>query len=632
MKLTIKRIDVKNFKIFESLLFEPRSDFNIIIGENNIGKSTIFEAIQLWKKCYDFTIKADGRNFYKTGDKGRNLYLPFSDLYFLRITHDTELFKTSKRTTTINIIIGDLDEEDKEFNLEFEIVKPSSISNAYYKVRASDKSQFNEYAEHLSQQKIPLSKAIFIYQTRPVANVLAREPIMNVGQISKKIKTGKSQEVLRNKIVIGRTEKQIEKLRDDIKDIVEYEFDFDFVNSSKKETDEYLDLKIKINGKSLDLHLQGSGFLQVAEIFSTIRYVDAPLSILLVDEPDSHIHTTLQKSLINKLKSICSSQIFVISHNDNFVGEAKEGELFYLNSKVKTEGKLESLKLDNFDLVKKELGGTIIALEKMNKCSKFVFVEGDDDIQYIQSLIEKYNLYSEKPLNDKCVTFFHQRGKDYLKRKLDSVNRVFSQIVGKKPFVVIYDKDFSTEESNQKFATELMKVVPKNSQYFYHKGYCVESVLFEDEKILSQVLQKATGKDIDLILQFIANFKQNYFDNLKDVTSDLYKEIERSFDGQKTEYRPELSKVNFCDFVKDCYEENSVKLHYVMNKKQIRKFINQFDKYFSCQLLTLQEDSNNNEYTSKLFELYLSKIQSLDQIYPSYKKMLQIIYAEVNQA
>ena len=71
-------------------------------------------------------------------------------------------------------------------------MKPSSISNAYYKIRASDESQFNEYAEHLSQQKIKLSKAIFIYQTRPVANVLAYEPIMNVGQISKKIKIGKS--------------------------------------------------------------------------------------------------------------------------------------------------------------------------------------------------------------------------------------------------------------------------------------------------------------------------------------------------------------------------------------------------------------------------------------------------------
>ena len=629
MELTIKRIYLKNFKSFESLLFEPKNNFNIIIGENNIGKSTIFEAIQLWKKCYDFTIKADERSFYKTGDKGRNLYIPFSDLYFLRITHDTELFKTSKRTTIINIVVGDLHEEDKEFNLEFEIVKPSSISNAYYKVRASEKSQFDEYAEHLSQQKETLSKAIFIYQTRPVANVLAREPIMNMGQISKKIKTGKSQEVLRNKIVIGRTEEQIQKLKNDIKDIVNYEFDFDFVNSSKKEIDEYLDLKVKIEGKKLDLHLQGSGFLQVAEIFSTIRYVDAPLSILLVDEPDSHIHTTLQKSLINKLKSICSSQIFVISHNDNFVGEAKEGELFYLNSKVKTEGKLESLKLDNFDLVKKELGGTIIALEKMNNCNKFIFVEGDDDIEYIQSLLKKYNQYSETPLSDRYITFFYQRGKDYLKKKLDIVKRIFYQIVRHKPFVVIYDKDFSTEESNNEFTAQLIRSTPKNSKYFSHDGYCVESVLFSDENILSDFLSKEIDIDKNLILEFIQNFKEECSKNLRDVTSNLYSEIKNCFNGQKKDSRPELAKVNFDNFVSDCYEQTSIKLHYVMNKNQIKKFVNQFNEHFNCQLLTIEEE-DSQEYASKLFSLYISKIYCFDQIYPSYKKMLQIIYAEVN--
>ena len=625
LKFSIRKIDLENFKNFKILEFEPNNNFNIIIGENNIGKSTIFESLQLWKKCYDFSIKADGHSFYKLTEKGRSLYLPFSDLYFLRITHDKELFNTSKHTTIIGITIGN---QNKEFYLGFKIIKPSSISNAYYKVKISNKSHFIEYAEYLSKQRVKLSEAIFIYQTRPVANILPYEPIMTVGQISKKIKIGKSQEVLRNKIVINRSIEEIEKLRDNIKEIVNYEFDFDFINSSKKEIDEYVDLKIKVGGKNLDLHLQGSGFLQVAEIFSTIKYVDSPLSILLVDEPDSHIHTTLQKSLINKLKSISSSQIFVISHNDNFVGEAKEGELFYLNSKNKNEGKLESIKLDNFDLVKKELGGTIMALEKMNSCSKFVFVEGDDDIKYIQSLLEKYNSYSEQPLNHKNVTFFHQRGKDYLKRKMESVNRVFSQIVGSKPFVVVFDKDFSTEESSKKFAEGLMKVVPKHSKYFSHNGYCIESVLFEDKKILAQVLHRETRKSIVKIFNFIKEFDKSYSESLKDVMSELYKEIDSCFDGQKKDSRPELAKIEFADFVRDCYNSSSIKLHFVMNKHQIKKFVKQFDEHFDCKLLTLGQDDSSNNYTSKLFNLYLSKIRNLNQIDPSYLEMLKIIYRE----
>ncbi|WP_415776280.1 ATP-dependent nuclease [Shewanella oncorhynchi] len=474
MRLAIKQIKIENFKGFELLEFYPNDSFNIIIGENNIGKSSVFEAIQLWKRCYDLSIKSDDKGFYKSSPQS-NLYLPFSDLYFLRVTHDRELFNTASHTCVLTMILFDYD-SGSEFSLGFEIVKPSSISNAYYKVRVSRGSDFSPFAEHLSEFKIKLSKAIFIYQTRPVANILAYEPIMNVGQISKKIEKGKSQEVLRNKIVIGRSASQIEELQKKITEVVDYEFSFDFVNRTRKEFDEYVDLKIKTNGKSLDLHLQGSGFLQVAEIFSTITYVDAPLSILLVDEPDSHIHTTLQKSLIEKLKLIVTSQIFVISHNDNFVGEAKEGELYYLNTRAKCEGKLKYVELNNFDLIKRELGGTILALEKMNYCQRIGFVEGDDDIKYIELLVKIYNHYNDDRLIEKDVTFFYQRGKDNLKRKLESVNRVFSQVVGRKPYVVIYDKDFSTVGTNDVFSQSILSVTPRNSRCFSHNGYCVESV------------------------------------------------------------------------------------------------------------------------------------------------------------
>ncbi|WP_369686325.1 AAA family ATPase [Photobacterium leiognathi] len=88
---------MKNFKGFESLEFEPNDNFNIIIGENNIGKSSVFEAIQLWKRCYDLSIKSDDKGFYKSSPQS-NLYLPFSDLYFLRVTHDRELFNTASHT------------------------------------------------------------------------------------------------------------------------------------------------------------------------------------------------------------------------------------------------------------------------------------------------------------------------------------------------------------------------------------------------------------------------------------------------------------------------------------------------------------------------------------------------------
>ncbi|WP_353164209.1 AAA family ATPase [Empedobacter brevis] len=52
----ISEIKVKNFKAFKELTFQTNSNFNVIIGENNIGKSTIFEALLLWEICYNKTV------------------------------------------------------------------------------------------------------------------------------------------------------------------------------------------------------------------------------------------------------------------------------------------------------------------------------------------------------------------------------------------------------------------------------------------------------------------------------------------------------------------------------------------------------------------------------------------------
>src|SRR5699024_6004777 len=140
------------------------------------------------------------------------------------------------------------------------------------------------------------------------------------------------------------------------------------------------------DSKPYDLHLQGSGFLQIVEILSTIEFIDAPLKLLLVDEPDSHIHTKLQRNLLTHLREIEHNQFFVISHNDQFVTNAGDGEVFFLNENSKESGQLEPLSPDSFDVIKNSLGGVIMSLEQLNNAQHVVFVEGRDDAEYLRML------------------------------------------------------------------------------------------------------------------------------------------------------------------------------------------------------------------------------------------------------
>jgi len=44
---TIKKVFIQNYKVFDKFDIELNSDFNIIVGDNEVGKSTILEAINL---------------------------------------------------------------------------------------------------------------------------------------------------------------------------------------------------------------------------------------------------------------------------------------------------------------------------------------------------------------------------------------------------------------------------------------------------------------------------------------------------------------------------------------------------------------------------------------------------------
>lgn len=68
--MKVKYIQLKNFKGFENINIVLNSKTNIIIGENNIGKSSLFEAILLWKKCFDNIIQSNKTSFYKIDKAG----------------------------------------------------------------------------------------------------------------------------------------------------------------------------------------------------------------------------------------------------------------------------------------------------------------------------------------------------------------------------------------------------------------------------------------------------------------------------------------------------------------------------------------------------------------------------------
>ncbi len=609
----IKNIKITNFKAFKEIKFECNSNFNVIIGENNIGKSTLFEALLLWE--FTFRKIITSKNHFFKAD-GKNSYMPFSELSFLRLINDNDLFFESPNICRISLTI--CAEFNKNFTLTFEISKPKAISNSYLRFKTINHKEFENFSIYLRSKRIPLDKLFFIYQTKPVSNILSHEPFMNKGQILKKISLGKSGEVLRNKIV---NKKGINRnsIESQISNVLGYPVNFNCINEKKFETDEFIDLKV--NNK--DIHLQGSGFLQIAEIFSTVEYLENSINILLIDEPDSHIHSKLQHELMLELKKISKTQMFVISHNDNFVNEINANELFYLNQDSKVKGDIIKLDFTNFDVVKKDLGGTIMALDKLNFCDRICFVEGEDDIKYIEKLKSKISKINPAFTFNNKVTFSFLRGKDNLLAKIEYNKRFLTQLFRDKSYYVVFDKDFSPIDNTDSLKTKLRQKLGNGSRAINHNGYCIESTLFSNANNLIDFLINKYNTNKLATHYFVIEYIQNLEINFGQVTNPLYIQFEEKFKGQQNNTRKELSGVTFNDFIRDTYH-TSFKPQFLFNKFLIKDFLENYLKHFNLDF-TFEENSAEY-YSSMFFNDYIDEITDFNEINVDLIQMMNDIY------
>ncbi len=384
--MKICSIKIENFKAFKEVEMPLNPNFNVIIGENNIGKSTLFEAIHLWMLGYKSIIQANGKNFY---GKNTPRYISFDKLYFLRISSINDVFHSNTETAsiTINILL-----EEGVYALKIKFEKPVSM-DFYLRVKYEGEA-FQLLSEILREQGLNLFNSIFIYHTRPVFNIIKNEPFYNNAQLMKKISLGKSYDVIRNKILKGDPERKFTRLQERISRVFGTQVKIRFKNKNLQE-EEYARITVQIEDtKEVDISLVGSGILQVIDIFSTLEFINRRercLNILLIDEPDSHIHSNLQSSLIDELRSDLNNQHFIITHNDRLINKAEEGELLFINKVALDNGRIIPIPKDNYNSVTAELASKMFSLNEIERSKIIVITEGKTDKKLLEIAWAKLN-------------------------------------------------------------------------------------------------------------------------------------------------------------------------------------------------------------------------------------------------
>ncbi len=532
----IKEVHLKKFKKFKDTTIKI-APFSILMGENSSGKTTVIQSINLSLNIFSrFDLIHETGSTYSVRSKG----IGFTELPGLKIADFRELYysKISRGSKTkitgdgqIGTVITLTDERDNKFKLQV-----SSLFGGYNVKCISNTSEIQNAPD------LHLKKPLYI--SGFVGLVAAEERSFPVA-IQERLLSGQASSIIRNLILDTKTKspKNFDLLRKRLKD----DFNFSIDNIDFEETK---DLYVKAryaeshdNSKVIfDFNASGSGFMQILQILTPIyRYCPEESNIVLLDEPDAHLHPNLQASLAKTLREIqkeLNIQIIISTHSTTIIRLAEPSEVIPISSSNQINSPLAkvedveneiSAKIDTYSLGKSVISG------------KLLFIEDQKT-----EILEAFEKKAGKMIFNgaRTIPVLKGRGKD------DKIPYNIGDVIGKfteKEIEIFIIRDGDSIESQ--WRDELLQFATgKNVKLIILERHEIENYILEPSFILRVLEKKYSGQGeitLELLKEKISNFLSNtiqlnrfqFDDNLEDS---IYK---TALVVGKSEYRnPQLSK------------------------------------------------------------------------------------------
>jgi ABC-type cobalamin/Fe3+-siderophores transport system ATPase subunit/plasmid maintenance system killer protein len=190
---------------------------------------------------------------------------------------------------------------------------------------------------------------------------------------------------------------------------------------------------VEIDNVNRPIELAGTGYLQLIQIFTYILLF-AP-GILLIDEPDIHLHPTVQGRLVKTLEKVAKDRnvrILLTTHSPFIVREAPhETKVFWLDG-----GKIESTNRTTVELA---LGWGAFG-------KKVIIVSEDSDTDLLKKLISQW------PGLERSVTFFPGTGYTSITTPAQA-KQISDALGGKFKLLIHRDRDSLTDAEVQLLQT-----------------------------------------------------------------------------------------------------------------------------------------------------------------------------------
>ena len=519
----IQKIQIKNFKAFQDVTINLNSDVNIFTGKNNSGKTTILEAVALWHECFNKLINQEGQTtintFWeeerdsKTATINSRKYFLLNEINSIRSANFVDIFHQQERNNKIEIQAF-LKHEKINLEIGFEIsFLGLSYSIRLLNVKSYDLQGLETNFIGFGNIFVNFPFPIGLYYASPVSTIRQQEKFVTNPQILESVQFRQSVSVIRNRLYsLYRNQQDLSLYQNFLTDLAYILFDHQqkiefYINSDiRQDTRVIVDFKIHPRDTEKDIALLGSGTLQIIEILLNLYSPEqnTDFNLILLDEPDSHIHYDIQKRLLIILTKFSQqrNQLLITTHNEALIRSSELSHLFHLeNTANHVYHSLNNTEIQNLDPrfkgiypmatnpIISSLGNTN-GLDFINaiEADRLIFVEGQDDARAIYLLLQK----GVSPRNPKKYVFWVLNGISHVFKEILSYKTVFSAIKNNKTLweksVLIIDRDFLSDEHCQIIKEKMQEKLGLES--YITEAYTLEATLLTDLNKLGRLLTK----------------------------------------------------------------------------------------------------------------------------------------------
>lgn len=443
MRKLLTSVHVKRFKGIDDALFDV-SSINVFIGANNSGKSTIVQLVHFGVAILQAIELADRwgntAGVAVSLSPTQLLYSPCVDLYALGA--GGTLLSRKDSAIELTLILSDGEEIG---------ILISRGRNGNIAVRIDNVSAARELAS--------LEKPFTIYSPG-LAGIARNEVFISNGVLLRTIARGDANLVLRN--ILFRLSKEAEAWDGFLDDLRQLFADINIAVEYDEQADEHIMVYADVGTGRVPIELAGTGVLQAVQILGYVQFFHP--SVIILDEPDSHLHPNNQRLLCKLLQGVAeerSTQVFLTTHSRHVV-DALSGQAAFLWVR---NGTVELMEQSHDLAVLLDIGALDVTEMLSRSQAKCIVLTEDALKRSLEVLLEA----SGMPMDDTLVLAYYGCTSPHNLRPLLELIRT-SNPTGK--IIVHQDRDYLTDVEASDWSKAIRSM---GAEPFLSNGVDIES-------------------------------------------------------------------------------------------------------------------------------------------------------------